>query len=397
MSRISGLNHLPNCYANHASLQHAKTFKLCMESFLAVPRSAVVDGVISYGGSTGVGLNLPRKVYGEFFERNHFFTSVPLHSKKSLAEIEPRSLQDKLRSLCLKDNDAHPFSWTTVYNLFNNAPADYFYNAISLNGMARDLPYLSFTDSCACASHPIKEQALYGSLMEFLERQSLLGSWLSKTYVYAIAPQLLKDISPYPDLVEKFLENGELHIFKNNNDLPGHTVILFYFSHCDRDIVQYSIGSKTGLSLREAINGAFEELYQCYTFLYNMESSINQLENKAGSGYHLSFQQYNTQATKKRIPFLREEKNTVIHTLDDLNSVKTFRFEELLTELAAFSSDIYYYHAYEPALQLHMTKIVSPDFFAHMSLTQAINYDNLYAKKLGITKENAYLETSPFP
>ena len=289
--------YLPQCHSNHASLQHAITFKLCGESLLSVPRSAVVDGIISYGGSTGIGLNLPRKVFGEFFERNHFFTTVPIDAQKPLSEIRPQAFQQKLKTLCRSTSnhpaEDHTFSWTQVHHVKDDHPQDYFFNAISLNGSQADLPYLHFTDSCACASHPIKEKALYGSFMEFLERQSLLGSWLSKTCQYAINPELLKSLTPYTSLVETFLQNGSLSIFVNNNHLPGYTVIMFYFSDCDKDMVQYAIGSKSGLSLTEALQGTFEELYQCYTFLYNMESTTNQLENKAGSGYHLAFQQYN--------------------------------------------------------------------------------------------------------
>jgi hypothetical protein len=68
-----------------------------------------------------------------------------------------------------------------------------------------------------------------------------------------------------------------------------------------------------------------------------------------------------------------------------------------LQSLKILTPNIYFYHFYEKALQLHFTKIVSPDFFAHMSLNKALNLNNLYAKTLKISKENAYLEKLPFP
>ncbi|QRN04050.1 hypothetical protein GH742_09285 [Legionella sp. MW5194] len=393
--------HLPYASASHASIHHATKFKLCMDSNLSTPRSAVIDGIISYGGSTGIGLNLPRKAYGEFYERNHLFTKVPVDSKKKLADVKPLPWQEKLLSLCQDGRDAeaclaHEFAFTRVYNLFDNTPADYFHNAISLNGRKEDAPYLYFSDSCACASHPVREKALYNSLMEFIERQALLGSWLSQRCHYAIDPQLLKELTPYRELTERLLDNGNLCIFANGNHLPGHTVILFYFAHSPNDMVQYSIGSSSGLTLREALTSSLEELYQCYTFLYNMECSEG-LANKAGAGYHLQFQQCNHAGIKETIPFFKTAIPCKVATLDDVHALKEYRYEEVLSALSALSTDIFYYHAFDDALGLHFTKIMSPDFFAHMSLNNGLNVDNPYARALNITPENAYLVKIPFP
>lgn len=247
MINFEHLVHLPHCRAHHVSLHHAIKFKLCTESLLSVPRSAVVDGIISYGGSTGIGFDLPRKAYGEFFERNHFFTRVVTHAKKELTKIGSPEFQRKLQGLCLNTDcdlfPKHTFSLTTVYNLFDGQPQDYFLNSISLNGSKEDAHYLKFSDSCGCACHPIKQKSIYCSLMEFLERQALLGSWLTKTCRYTINPQILRAITPYTSLVERLLDNGDIYIFEINNRLPGYTVLMFYFSHCAKDVVQYSVGS----------------------------------------------------------------------------------------------------------------------------------------------------------
>ena len=394
--------HLPHCKANHASVQHPVKFKLCTESLLSVPKSVIIDGIISYGGSTGIGLKLPCKAYGEFHERNHLFTRVALDQHKKLSEVHPEEHREKLLSLCqLKNSDKqtclnHQFAFTTVHNIFDNSPYDYFYNAISLNCTKSDSKFINFSDSCACASHPYKDKALYNSLMEFIERQALLGSWLSKSYQYTINPQLLREITPYEELTDLLMENGELFLFHNGNQLPGHTVILFYFSHSQDDLVQYSIGSSTGITLEEAMLSAFEELYQCYAFLYNSESSEG-LENKAGAGYHLEFQKCNTQSVRQTIPFMQNIQPYHINTLSDLQQVRKYTYEEVLDELSALSRDIYYYHAYDKSLGLHYTKILSPDFFAHMSLNNNLNIENKYAKSLNITAENAYMQKIPFP
>jgi len=393
---------LPQCKANHASLMHPVKFKLCTENLLTTPKSVVIDGIISYGGSTSTGLKLLYKSYGEFHERNHLFTRVRVDYEKKLNEIEPASYRDKLLALCqLKVQDKercynHSFSITSVNHLVNHEPQDYFYNAISLNCNKKDSPFINFSDSCACAAHPEKDKALYNSLMEFIERQALLGSWLSKSYKYTINPQLLLEVTPYQELVEMFLDNGEIHIFQNGIDLPGHTVIMFYFSHSQDDIVQYSIGSSSGLTLEEALHSSFEELYQCYSFLYNVESSDG-LENKAGAGYHLAFQKCNHPGIRETIPFMQQIRPYEVNTLSELQTVKKYSYDEVLAALSAMSQDIYYYHAHDKSLGLHYTKILSPDFFVHMSLNNCLNIKNKYAQNLKITPENAFLGKIPFP
>lgn len=393
---------LPHAKANHASLQHALKFKICTESLMSVPRSVIIDGIISYGGSTSVGLKLPRKAYGEFHERNHLFTRIPVDHRKKLHDVQPAEYREKLASLCkIKDGDKsscleHQFSFTTVRNLFDDSPRDFFYNAISLSCNKSDSKYVNFSDSCACASHPEKDKALYNSLMEFLERQALLGSWLSKRYQYTINPEILRSISPFTELVDLLLDNGELVIVHNGNLLPGHTVMMFYFAHSEHDLVKYSIGSSSGLTLQEALCSSLEELYQCYSFLYNAESSEG-LENKAGAGYHLEFQKCNNMAVRDTIPFMNNLTPCSINSIADLENAKKYTYQEVLEELKQLSTDIYYYHAYDKSLNLHYTKIMSPDFFAHMSLNNNLNITNKYAGKLNITHDNAFLGKIPFP
>ena len=401
---MSSLGQLINTSINktkHVSLQHATSFTLCSEGMLSVPRSVMLNGIISYGGSTGFGLNLTNKAFGEYYERNHFFTSVPITSQKTLAQIQPQTHRKKLSLLCNEQDREqtahHKFSFTTVYNIFNDEPSDYFFNAISLHGIKSDATRLNVTDSCGCASHLTKELALHQSMVEFLERQSLVGSWLSKTYRYLINPLLLKELSPYTCLVEKLLENVNIYIFEIGNHLPGYNVIMFYFADDGRDAVQYSVGSKSAISLPEALNSAFEELYQCYTFLYSAVFKPTNLENKAGAGYHMAFAEYNNQKTKLKIPFFDLTQPAKINTMDDLDALPIFSYQDILLKLKQLTPDIYYYHHYEKALQLHFTKIFSPDFFPHMSLNKPLNFHNLYAKKLKITADNAYLELLPFP
>ena len=172
---------------------------------------------------------------------------------------------------------------------------------------------------------------------------------------------------------------------------------MFYFSHSAKDAVQYSVGSKSAGTISEAIESAFEELYQCYTFLYSAVFKPTNLESKAGAGYHMAFTQYNQQETKLKIPFFEQLHPFKINSISELQALPTFSYADMLLKLKQLTPHVFYYHHYEKALDLHFTKIFSPDFFSHMSLNKTLNIGSLYAKKLNITRENAYLVPLPFP
>ena len=330
-----------------------------------------------------------------------FLLPFPLHHKNRLNRLCQAFIRinylhcvERIRTIFLQSMIFHLQRYITSSH---ERQSIIFFNAISLRGVKQDVEKLNVTDSCGCATHTTQEAALHNALIEFLERQALLGSWLSNRYRYAINPEVLRDLSPYTSLVENILDNGELHIFEIGHDLPGYNIVMFYFSHSATDAVQYSVGSKTSGSLADAITSAFAELYQCYTFLYSAVFKPTNLSGKAGSGYHLAFTKYNTQATKLIIPYLQKNIEFEIKTLDEVRAFPTFEHVELLKGLQLISSEVYFYHYYEAALKLHFIKVLSPDFFPHMSLDKLFDLNMLYAQKLGITMDNAYLELLPFP
>jgi len=396
--------YLPITNSFHASMCFPTRAKLFANNLLTTPRTIGVDGIMSYGGGTGVGLDLPKKSFGEYFERNHFFLNVPVTSTEKLKNILPLTLQNALAK-CMNQiknskNDPleHSFHLTKVHNLMNHELADYPFNAISLNGKKPDGGFYNFNDSCSCAAHTSKEAVLRSSLCEFLERQALVGSWTSRQVRFAIEPTVLLHATPYATLAEQLLNHGELYIFENNIGLPGYSTIIFYFAKSENDLVQYSVGSSAGFSLEESLNGSFEELWQCYLFQYNAENSKG-LADRAGSAYHLSFQACNHPQIRETIPFLSAQYKTEmrIKNTADMQKLPQYQFKDIVIELSNITSEIYYYHHFDKCLGFHYAKLVSPEFFIHMSLEQRLNFDNAYAKRIGLVKETANLSKIPFP
>lgn len=387
----------PIIYSNHISNSFPIRAKLFLSDSLCTPKTFGLDGIISYSGATSKGVDVVRKAYGEFFERNHFFLSVPI-AKRGLLDQNLLKLCDQM--LLKNANPAslpeHKFALTKVHNLFNHSEYFYPYNLISLHGDRTDVRYINFNDSCACSSHTSKEKALYNSLMEFIERQALLSSWMMKRVRYRVTNELLLKLIPYKELLNNLLKNGKLYIFETGMNLPCYTITMFYLSNTSRDIVKYSIGSSSDVSLQKALISSFEELWQCYLFQYNSENT-KLMEEKSGSGYHLKFMECNNLDTYKIIPFIAQGFEPDSGTISEANihDFEVFTYDRAVEKLAEISKDIYYYHGYDEALKLHFTKIISYDFFTHMSLDQALNLNNKYAQACNI--KDPYLVRIPFP
>lgn len=387
----------------HASSRAPQKSMLYLNHQLSAPRSMSIDGMLCYGGGTGVGLDLIRKAFGEYHEREHFFLDVALRQRGTIETMVPLFLQDKykrlLEQLSQRSISANtPLSFSEVNSFKNGETIPYFYNALSLKSDGRDTAFFPFSDSSACAVHNSKEASLSNALAEFIERQAFLGSWLSQRANYRIAAEALQQVTPFSQLVADLRRAGELYIFHNAIDMPGHSVVMFYFSKDPRDKVQYTVGASAGFSLPAVLSSALEELWQCYTFLYNLGNTAI-LEDKAGSSFHRKFQAYNTSTTKEIIPYFKSGAllSDTIAGYDAIKKAPTFTVSDIISAFNKQNEDVFYYHQIDEAKKLHFTKIVSPDYFVHMALDEPLNIVNTYSKKIGITLENAYTVRLPFP
>ena len=378
--KLTTTNHL-----SHASIRSAKKTMLYLNHQWAVPRSMSIDGMLCYGGGTGVGLNLARKSFGEYYERDHFFNAVPVHQRGLIEQLVNPELWEKytdfIRQLSAKTFRPQPLDFTQVINFKTQEPELFFYNGISLKSNPLDIALFPYSDSCACAVHNNLQASLASSLLEFIERQAFLGSWLSQQINYQIKPEVLFELTPYTQLISDLLDNGELYIFNNGLAIPGHSVVMFYFAHHKADRVQYSIGASAGFNIQDALISAFEELWQCYAFLYNI-TTTKALEEKAGSSYHMQFLQYNQRSTKEVIPYFNScRSHAALMDIKELRTQPVFSLQSMLAELISQGESLLYYHHHDQKLGLHFTKIVSPDYFAHMALDKPLNINNQYMEE----------------
>lgn len=130
-----------------------------------------------------------------------------------------------------------------------------------------------YNDSCGLASHITSMEAIEGGLKEFIERQSLVTNWLTRSPGEKVSFALLKE--------NNFLNKRLLSLLKYSENMSDK-IFSFNISLIEGIYVILTIGTKgnafssgigTGSLLEKAIENSLNE------YLMILESSILRLEN----------------------------------------------------------------------------------------------------------------------
>lgn len=376
---------------------------LMLRSALAgIPPIFNITGDSVVGNGSGYAQDAIYSSYGEYIERYHFYYEVDSTLKSALEDINNVALNHKIKKVLTqtkkteREIHTHLFNLTHVRNIFNSEIAWLPTIMISLGDyQSLDRVFIPFTDSCGQACHISHEQALDSALNEFIERQALVGSWLSGRCRYAVNIEQHKKLGKFNAIIEQLKTHGSLYAFEINNNLPGYTLILFYFSNSENDIVRYSVGLATDADPVKAIMRAINELWQSYTFIYLNADNPENLD--ARYKYLNELIEFNTHQTKAIIPYFKTT-NFVISS-DDLLAFKKFNMHEMLQGLETLSTNIFSYERSQQIMgrRFHFCKILSPDFFLHMGINMPLNLDNPYSNLLGIDPAMQIKTAIPFP
>ncbi len=389
---------------NHLTYYYPHTFQQ-MRGFPAYcPVTNYMQSLASSGIGGGFGPRGVQAAYGEFIERSHFYLSIPADIKD---EFRQHNHETFTQSLChminqLKETDSdpstHQFNLTKVKNVFNDEVA---YLPTVLFTLAffdsADRKFIPFMDSCGAAVHISFEKARDSSLLEFIERQALVASWMTRQYKHKIDADVLLKIPHYSRLAEQLLNSGEVHVFDLSVGLPGFVIMVLYFSHSIEDSVQYSIGISAGFSPLEALTKALNELWLDYSFLYTSFAVWGKVEKVPdGKKYTIRhLEDNNVEKTKKIMSYDLTAASDM--TAEDFLKLPKITTSDALASIRTISDQVFLYHKNDPRGDYHYTKIISPDFFLHMSVSDKLNIDNLYFKKLGYDPNNLYRHVIPFP
>jgi ribosomal protein S12 methylthiotransferase accessory factor YcaO len=389
---------------NHLTYYYPHVFQQMRGLPAYLPVTTYVQSLASSGIGGGFGANGLRAAYGEFIERSHFYLNIPVAIKAEMGNHNHKQLTQSLCHMIMQLNDTesdsatHQFNLTTVKNVFNDEVA---YMPTVMFSLAffdsADRKFIPFMDSSGAAAHISFENSRRSSLLEFIERQSLVASWMTRQYKYKIDPNVLLKIPRQSRMAEQLLNNGEMHVFDLSVGMPGYVIMILFFSKSTEDYVQYSIGISAGLSPLEALTKALNELWLDYSFLYTSAAIEGKLEKVAdGKKYTIRhLEDNNVEKTKKIMAF--DLSAAVNMKADDFLKLPQLTVAEAFIHIQAISEQVYLYHHQDRQGDFHYTKITSPDFFLHMSVTEKLNIDNVFFKKFRYDLNDLYRHAIPFP
>jgi hypothetical protein len=340
--------------------------------------------------------------FGEYVERYHFYNEVDINLTARLDKVNDSAVTNKFIAMIEQVQKSkelareHQFDLTAVSNIFTQEKNYIPSVLISLSRMdSRDRDFIPFIDSCGQAAHVSPQKAFTSALNEFIERQALVGSWLSGNARYRIELERHEALGAANKILESLKAHGKLMAFELNNGLPGYSVIIFYFSKDKKDIVKYSVGMAADPNPVRACERALGELWQSYIFMYLNAENPENLDQRYQ--YLNDLIHFNNHETESIIPYAPDENESL--SIHDFLRFKKFTEADCLNVLKDISPYVYAYarSSYLFGRKFYFCKISSPDFFMHMGVKMPLNLGNSYAKMLAISPLLKIQNPIPFP
>ncbi|WP_085718808.1 YcaO-like family protein [Pseudomonas sp. B28(2017)] len=359
---------------------------------LSLPSSVEVEDPWLNGGSgIGSGTSSIKAGLGEYFERRHFYMEVKPDVvggiNHSLTRLEAGKFiyafsQTNEGNLTSAQLAKHSYNLTEVLRVSDFSYCHIPTACISLNynKIESENVIYPLRDTCGCSFHYQFENAAFGSIKEYLERQFLARFWLTKECARLVLESDIKIVlseSRAQALYGALCKSGEITVIDiSDNDYPGICLLAVYGQKDNRRHVRYCAGMSYAETLSSALEKSIYELWQTYRFIDLFRATESNLE-KVKDSYLKYFLSCNSYGVYKEITSVR------FRCSDVLESSFEFSLSGLLAVLKSQRIDGYLYVS-SLAMQgglYFFCKYVSPDLFLHMNNSRAINFRNRYSEK----------------
>lgn len=221
----------------------------------------------------------------------------------------------------------------------------------------------NFSDSCGVASHVNSDSALYAAILEFVERQSLILTWLAKKVGTKYSIDLLMSIYKKGHIIKKFSKIFSYFKIYNISIYSGIFVILIIGANNKA----FSIGLNAGLTFTEALDGALNEFHQSYESILLYQNNPNNNEKEL---YKKKFLSQTAKEFIQNYNFLEKSISGEI-SLDDELQGKGNNYDLKFLKKLIFKVPIKYYAVSIPPIdkktRLRIVKVFSTDAFPHMN------------------------------
>lgn len=340
------------------------------------------------------------KAIGEYLERYAAFRTIShTHTGRigdtGLSGSEQEALSQALEETCPYESlrveiSNHIFKLVEVRRLATGERCLFpavFLSLHSFNG-CRDTDFLPIRDTSGSAIHPDRDTAFRSALLEFVERQCTTAMWVSRR-CNAIGPMAERFTSHKKASVtcRQMARRGDLIVY-DISFLTGVSVFFGVFrSRAGGDIVNFACGCAAEFSENNALLKAFTEVWQTSLLLPQMQFF----------GTH----EYGSDKLKEDFKAANRpgfDLDVMVRPLHlGCEYLRCEREAALAANLLEISSNIYIYEKdiVVSGIRFRFCRIVSPDFFVHMSPGEGNNNDNKWINRF-CRPEDRRIEPLPF-
>ncbi|MDN4547991.1 YcaO-like family protein [Pseudomonas sp. C32] len=359
---------------------------------LSLPSSVEVEDPWLNGGSgIGSGSFSIKTALGEYFERRHFYMEVKSDVvggiNYSLTRLEAGKFiyafsQTNEGGLSSAQLARHSYNLTEVLRVSDFSCCHIPTACVSLNynKIESENAIYPRRDTCGCSFHYRFENAAFGSIKEYLERQFLARFWLTKECVRLVLPSdiiIALSGNRTQMLYDALCKSGEITVIDiSDQDYPGVCLLVVYGQKDNKRHVRYCAGMSYAETLSSALEKSIYELWQTYRFIDLFRATESDVEEVKDS-YLKYFLSCNTYGTYKEITSVK------LRGSDKSGSSLEFNLSGLLAVLKSQRIDGY---LYVKSLVIQnglyfFCKFVSPDLFLHMNNSRGINFRNKYSER----------------
>lgn len=248
----------------------------------------------------------------------------------------------------------------------------------------RDADFLPVRDTSGSAIHPARATAFRSALLEFVERQCTTAMWVSRR-CNRIAPldENILGHSKAGITCRQMTRDGSVTLY-DISFLKGVSVLFAeYRSRREGDIVNFACGCAADFDPKIAVLKAFTEVWQTSLLLSQME--FFGIHDYGSDKLKADFKSAN------RTDFDLGVEVGPVHVGPELEGAT------LKDSLLSVSPNIYFYEKaiMVSGIKMWFCRIVSPDFFIHMSPGDGNNNENAWIK-LFCAPGTGRLEPLPF-
>lgn len=148
----------------------------------------------------------------------------------------------------------------------------------------------SFNDTCGVASHINSIDSINNAFLEFLERQSLIYTWLNKFKGIKFDPNELKNLNMKIRSKMDTLENFVDHIYLFNISIFSSVSVIFGIGIGKNN---KCVGLSAHWNIIEAVNSTLDEMIEFFGSSFHKEESMDiNIENKENLNTEVSYMEY---------------------------------------------------------------------------------------------------------